>query len=151
MNTIFESTARQPSEASVERELEVLKEEIEIRQKEKIEKIKPVFGDELELKTFCIDEVVSVTLGDNMRTNKNKVTAVNFQNMILNDNISMVCKKFKIKRQNYYSRNNAGFDLSQKSLINTMNEKYLRLHKYFTATIHQLIENPISVTYKSKV
>jgi hypothetical protein len=153
MNTIFESTARQPSEASVERELNVLKEEIAMRQEEiNTEPIKHInFKDDDEVKIHCINEVVSVTLGDNMRTNKNKVTAVNFELGITEGSIKDICAKFKIKRQNYYSSTNHGFDLSQKSLINTMNERHLRLYKYFTVTIHQLMEHPITQTFKSQV
>lgn len=158
---IFKTPLSQaPSEGLMAIELENLKREVKIKEDEiKLSRDKKGrFKSVEEMKRLLMNEVILLVLG--VRPDGKKVTSRNATDKfiaaylyvnILEKRLKDSCSLFGIARATYYNKTAREMMPSEISLKNTVLEKYNALFKYFAYDCKRVIQNPITVTYKSKV
>lgn len=160
MTTIFESEARQPNPELVEVQLhdltiEVAKRKHEQDKEKNAKKKQQTFHQflESEYKTqlFCSYEAALCMLGDLMKKNQYLFLAAQFVLDKTGGEQGKILELVGMSRSRYSYASNKYFNSTDKSLVRGMEEKYLRLMQYFRFDIRRPINNPVTVTLKSKV
>lgn len=160
MTTIFESSARQPNPEIVEVELnnltiEVAKKKHEhdkkIAEHKKAQTFNQFLESEYKTQLFCSYEAARCMLGDLMKQNQYLFMAAQFILEKSGGEQGKILELVGMSRSRYAYASSKYFNSLDKSLIRGMEEKYLKLMQYFRFEIRRPINNPVTVTFKSKI